>query len=79
MAKLTDQDRMEAEATQFAMCLLMPEALLRQDLERLRKARKRPLGAIDTEKEVPELAKLYKVTTAMMLFRLQDLGVVLSL
>jgi Zn-dependent peptidase ImmA (M78 family) len=56
----------EIEANRFAAALLMPETLLRQDLDRL---------ASSSNKEVADvLASTYKVSRVAMQFRLINLG-----
>lgn len=63
---------MEREANYFAMCLLMPEAFLRKDIQ--------ALGGIDIEddKTMSKLAKKYGVSITMLTLRLGQLGVMKS-
>lgn len=58
---------MEGEANIFAMELLMPEHLLRKDIERL--------GGIDLEDEsaIKTLARKYKVSLTVMAVRIGQL------
>ena len=61
-----DQER---EATYFAMCLLMPEHMLRLDVAQLREA----LDVCE-DKRIGQLAKRYAVTPQMMTIRLVQLS-----
>lgn len=62
-------DREEIEANQFAAALLMPEMLLRAEIERL--------GLdLDDEVDVGELARRFAVSTAAMSFRLENLRII---
>ena len=60
-------EQMDAEANAFAMELMMPEFLLRPELEKL--------GGIDIEDEkaVRKLAAKFRVSTQMMTLRLGEL------
>lgn len=60
----------EAEANYFAMCLLMPEFLLRPDFEKYH--------GKTLEETVTGLAKRYKVSELHMSIRLGQLGLALS-
>lgn len=66
---MTDAERMESEADQFAMELLMPENLLRASVS---EAKKRPF----TEKAVEELARKYAVPVVVMTLRLMQLKLI---
>jgi Zn-dependent peptidase ImmA (M78 family) len=59
-------DREEIEANRFAAVLLMPEAMVRSELERL--------GLIDPDKITKRLAKTFDVSEAAMTIRLTNLG-----
>lgn len=61
-------DAMEQEANAFAMELLMPEAWLRKDLAKHRKA------GTDPEFMVEQLAKRYQMSVFAMTVRLTQLG-----
>jgi Zn-dependent peptidase ImmA (M78 family) len=54
----------EAEATHFAMCLLMPTRLLQADIHRM--------GGVDIEdgRAIGELAKKYRVSPTLMAVRI---------
>lgn len=58
----------EAEATYFAMCILMPETFVRDEVEKLG-------GHVDLEsgKEIRQLAKIFKVSETVMTVRLCEL------
>lgn len=58
----------EREANYFAMCLLMPEEFLKEDVAKLKDK--------SLEAAVGELAKRYKVSEPMMTLRLGQLGFV---
>ena len=60
----------EIEANAFAAALLMPEAMLKNDLA--------DLGEIDCESDwaIQRLAKQYQVSTSAMSFRLVNLGLI---
>lgn len=60
-------EQMDAEANAFAMELLMPEFLLRPELEKI--------GGIDIENEtaVRKLATKFKVSTQVMTLRIGQL------
>lgn len=60
----------EAEANYFAMCLLMPERLLRADFEQHRGEELEPL--------VKALAERYRVSEAHLSLRLGQLGLAFS-
>lgn len=63
-------DREEIESNAFAASLLMPSAVIREQLQRLDLPSDRPLiGA-------PALADVFKVSAAAMGFRLISLGLV---
>lgn len=64
---MTDADRMEAEASAFALALLMPEAWLLDDIEEL--------GGLDIESDdkIKRLAKRYHVSEQMMTMRIGQL------
>lgn len=61
----------ELEANYFAMCLLIPESLLNDDLESDEFA---PPFDIESDKRIEELAKRYKVSAQLMTYRLIDMG-----
>lgn len=68
---LEDPHNMEAEANAFAMELLMPEFLMRQEMAKLKHI------DIEDEKAVETLAKKFRVSRQVMTIRLgQLLGVV---
>ena len=72
-AGMTAEEIRDAEANAFAMCLLMPEHLLRADL-----AEKPKLGngrVKLTDADVHALAKRYEVDVVIMTLRLVQLGV----
>jgi len=62
-------DKEEAEANLFAMCLLIPEDMLRADLKRL------GIIAFDIEEDaqIAKLAERYGVSQQLMVLRLVDL------
>lgn len=60
----------EEEANYFAMCLLIPEDLLRADIAR---SGKLAFDLVD-EPLIGQLANRYQVTPQLMLLRLIDLG-----
>ena len=65
---LADYNAMDAEANEFAMCLLMPEALLRSDLEH------KPVElASDDDRNLQFLANKYKVPKMLMAIRIGQL------
>jgi Zn-dependent peptidase ImmA (M78 family) len=68
----------DIEADLFARCLLMPEDLVRKQLEKRAKAA--TLAAIDLCDDdclvVNKLAKDFQVSYAMMIIRLQELGLI---
>lgn len=66
---IEEKNQMEAEANYFAMCLLMPEFLLRPDFERMKN------GTKELPEIVAALAKRYKVDEAYMALRLGQIGV----
>lgn len=59
---------MDAEANYFAMCLLMPEDLLRREVQKLQ-----PLDFSD-DRKIKKLADKFKVPQACMLIRLGQIG-----
>lgn len=59
-------DREEIEANRFAAALLMPEPMVRSQLDRL--------GIIDPDKITTKLAKTFGVSDAAMTIRLTNLG-----
>ena len=59
----------EREANYFAMCLLIPEAMLRADL-----AEMFPGGVDVVNNDIERLADRYKVSRELMTLRLADLG-----
>jgi Zn-dependent peptidase ImmA (M78 family) len=67
----SDHDRMEKEANQFAMALLMPEELVIRELQKLTPATKLPLT--DT-KIIAILADRFGVERNIMQARLQQLN-----
>jgi Zn-dependent peptidase ImmA (M78 family) len=64
----TQEEIIEAESNYFAMCLLMPESFLRQDIKEM--------GGLDLTEDSPirKLAQKYQVSIAMMTLRLAQLG-----
>jgi Zn-dependent peptidase ImmA (M78 family) len=60
--------RQEEEANYFARCLLMPESLMRAELE------KRPHFDLANDKMLVELARLFQVPVAVMVIRLKELS-----
>ncbi len=58
----------DREANYFAMCLLMPEKFVREDIK--------AMGGIDLTEDKPirALAQKYQVSIAMMTLRLGQLG-----
>jgi len=59
-------DREEIEANRFAAALLMPDVMVRVELDRL--------GVIDPDKITNRLAKIFNVSAAAMTIRLTTLG-----
>jgi Zn-dependent peptidase ImmA (M78 family) len=59
-------DREEIEANRFAAALLMPDVMVRAELDRL--------GVIDPDKITNRLAKIFNVSAAAMTIRLTTLG-----
>lgn len=69
---------LDAEANLFAECLLMPENLVRDELDSLLKARGTKVIDLFDENNtvIKELAKKFAVTEAVMFLRLNKLGLV---
>lgn len=67
---MTREEIFELEANRFAMCLLIPEHFLRQDLEEM------GITAIDyvQDENIAKLAKRYQVSKQLMILRFIDLG-----
>lgn len=59
----------EAEANYFAMCLLLPERMLREEI-----AKAGPISLVDDE-QASKLAKKFGVSITMFMVRLVDLGI----
>lgn len=59
-------DSKEVEANQFAACLLMPEVLVRKEVEKV--------GSLLTDDKVTELALLFSVSEQAMTIRLANLS-----
>ena len=59
---------LDAEASYFALCLLMPRSLLVEDV--------RKMGSVDLadDRQVQALADRYQVSVAMLVWRLRDLA-----
>lgn len=64
-AELSQEDR---EANYFAICLLMPEELVRKEVKKLR----RPIDLSD-DKDIKELANTFRVSIPLMTLRLGQL------
>lgn len=56
----------EMEANQFAMALIMPEEMVREEMERLKNT--------DSDVVIRVLSKKFKVSKILMSFRLSMLG-----
>lgn len=67
-ARQKDKERMDAEANQFAMELLMPEFMVRTQVEKIG-------GTIDfaDDKDISKLARLFEVDIALMTLRLTQI------
>lgn len=63
--ELSQEDR---EANYFAICLLMPEELVRKEVKKLR----RPIDLSDDE-DIKELANTFRVSIPLMTLRLGQL------
>lgn len=59
--------RMEKQANQFAACLLMPESLISEEIERLPES-------LSYDRKLERLSELFKVSSQAMDFRLKALG-----
>ena len=66
------RDPREDEANAFAMELLMPEDFIRRDWEEYSK------GVIDIVEDanIAKMARRYRVSLQMMMFRLVELGII---
>lgn len=64
MKRTPEQEQREREANQFAMCLLMPEELVRKELKRM--------GGIDLAdpNATKDLARRFQVSETMMAMRI---------
>jgi Zn-dependent peptidase ImmA (M78 family) len=58
----------EAEANYFAMCLLMPEDILRREIALIG-----PVSLVDDE-QTAKLAKKFGVSITLLMYRLANLG-----
>lgn len=76
----TDQrkDDMEEEANLFARCLLMPEPMLRAEVQKLVVSGEVGDLLDDSNPSIPRLAKRFGVSTVVMTLRLQELGLIRS-
>lgn len=61
------KQKQEQEANRFAACLLMPESLLRAEIEKMH-------FDLHSEDEIKHLAKIFDVSSTSMSFRLINLG-----
>lgn len=59
--------KLEQEANKFAACLLMPEKLLRNEIEKME-------FDLHSEDDIKQLAKIFDVSATSMSFRLSNLG-----
>jgi Zn-dependent peptidase ImmA (M78 family) len=64
-------DRDEVEANRFAAAVLLPDELLRHDVEA-----RQPLDVLHDEGAVRALARRYRVSTQALVLRLRELGYV---
>lgn len=60
----------EQEANMFAMCLLMPEEWLRNDLQ------DKKIFDLESDAAIPALAERYDVSVQLMTLRLCQIGVI---
>lgn len=60
------REEMETEANYFAMCLLLPEDMVREDVERLR-------GEVDVGEMIEKIAERYRVEAHIVTLRLVEL------
>lgn len=68
--QISQEQEREIEANYFAMCLLLPEDLVRAEVERLA-----PQGFdIDDDPAIVEMTKLFRVSLQLMVIRLCQLG-----
>lgn len=64
---LSEMERADREANEFAMCLLMPEALIRKEMDKHG-------GRFDLFGPVPQqMAKLFRVSETVMVLRLMQI------
>lgn len=59
----------EREANYFAMCLLMPENLVRQEVQKLARSKRHSIDICD-DQWVKELAKQFRVPITLMAIRI---------
>lgn len=65
MSELTAEERVEDEANYFAMCLLMPEALVHRWCE----------GQVMDSAAIDRMARDFVVSYELAVLRLNDLGI----
>jgi Zn-dependent peptidase ImmA (M78 family) len=65
---MNDNDEMDREANYFAMCLLMPEPLLREAVQGMKGF------DLSDDKQIGKLADKFKVSISIMAIRLGQIG-----
>lgn len=71
----TREQRMEEEANYFARCILIPEALLKREYQKIIENRKHKCPGLNTD-EIEQLSKLFAVEVPVMTMRLVELDII---